>query len=94
MAPGSTQPLTEMSVARTEPDDPCTETRFRLSEKRTSPFESAGVSAQSARRRLSVNLSREATIICIKYVVCFNPCKESGNCDVETYIFIVGSNVG
>jgi hypothetical protein len=26
-------------------DDPCAETRFRLSEKRTSPFESAGASA-------------------------------------------------
>jgi hypothetical protein len=45
--------------ARAESDDPCAETRFRLSEKRTSPFESAGVSAQSAGQRLSVNLSRE-----------------------------------
>jgi hypothetical protein len=34
--------------ARAEPDDPCAESRFRLSEKRTSPFESAGVSVQSA----------------------------------------------
>jgi hypothetical protein len=44
------------SIARAEPDDPCAETRFRLSEKRTSPFESAGVSAQSAGRRLCVNI--------------------------------------
>jgi hypothetical protein len=46
-------------IARAERDDPCAETRFHLSEKRTSPFESAGVSAQSAGRRLSVNLSRQ-----------------------------------
>jgi hypothetical protein len=39
-------------IARAEPDDPCAETRFRLSEKRTSPFESAGVLAQSAGRML------------------------------------------
>jgi hypothetical protein len=39
-------------IVRTEPDDPCAETRFRVSEKRTSPFKSAGVSAQSAGRRL------------------------------------------
>jgi hypothetical protein len=41
-----------VGIARAEPDDTCAETRFRLSEKRTSPFESAGVSAQSAGRRL------------------------------------------
>jgi hypothetical protein len=39
-------------IARAERDDPCAETRFRLSEKNTGPFESAGVSAQSAGRRL------------------------------------------
>jgi hypothetical protein len=44
--------VTFLQVVRTEPDDPCAETRFRLSEKRTSTFESAGVSAQSAGRRL------------------------------------------
>jgi hypothetical protein len=32
------------------------ETRFLLSEKRTSPFESAGVSAQSAASRRSVHI--------------------------------------
>jgi hypothetical protein len=42
----------QIVIARAEPDDPCAETRFRLSEKRTSPFESAGVLAQSAGRRL------------------------------------------
>jgi hypothetical protein len=45
-----------IGIARAEPDEPCAETRFRLSEKRTSPFESAGVSAQSAGRRLCVNI--------------------------------------
>jgi hypothetical protein len=56
MALGSTQPLTEISIARAEPDESCAETRFRLSEKRISPFESAGVSAQSAGLRLCVNI--------------------------------------
>jgi hypothetical protein len=32
-------------LAGAEHDDACAKTRFRLSEKRTSPFESAGVSA-------------------------------------------------
>jgi hypothetical protein len=32
------------------------ETRFRLSEKRTGPFESAGVSAQSGASRRSVHI--------------------------------------
>jgi hypothetical protein len=43
-------------IARAEPDKSCPETRFRLSEKRTSPFESAGVSLQSAGRRLCVHI--------------------------------------
>jgi hypothetical protein len=34
-----------MCRARLKRDGPCAETRFRLSEKRTSPFELAGVSA-------------------------------------------------
>jgi hypothetical protein len=37
-----------LGIARAEPDDPCAETKFRLSEKRTSPFESVLVSGQSA----------------------------------------------
>jgi hypothetical protein len=56
LALGLTQPLTEMSIARVEPDESCAETRFRLSEKRTSPFESAGVSFQSSGRRLCVHI--------------------------------------
>jgi hypothetical protein len=35
-----------MGIGRFKRDGPCAETRFRLSELRTSPFESAGVSAQ------------------------------------------------
>jgi hypothetical protein len=34
-----------MGTAGLRRDGPCAETRFRLSEERTSPFESAGVSA-------------------------------------------------
>jgi hypothetical protein len=44
----------DMCITRAESDESCAETRFRLSEKRTSPFESAGVSFQSAGRRLCV----------------------------------------
>ena len=42
MALGLTQLLVKMSRACAEPDDTCAETRFRLSTKRTSPFESEG----------------------------------------------------
>jgi hypothetical protein len=45
-----------VGIARAEPDESCAETRFRLSEKRTSPFESAGVSFQSDGRRLCVHI--------------------------------------
>ena len=42
MTLGSTQPLTEMSIARAERDGTRAETRFRLSPKRTSTFKSVG----------------------------------------------------
>jgi hypothetical protein len=38
-------------IARSERDDYCAETSFRLKVKRSSPFESAGVSAHPAARR-------------------------------------------
>ena len=57
MALGSTQPLTEMSRARAEPDGTCAETRFRLSPKRTSRFKSAGESVQSTAGSRGVRIS-------------------------------------
>ena len=47
MTLGSTQPLTEMSRPRLKCDDTRAGTRFRLSAKRTNPFQSAGASVQS-----------------------------------------------
>ena len=52
-----TQPLTEISRARAEPDGTRAETRFRLSPKRTSPFKSAGESVQSTAGSGGVRIS-------------------------------------
>jgi hypothetical protein len=93
--PTTNTPLPHCSIARAEPDDTCAETRFRLSEKRTSPFQSAGVSAQSASRRLCVNIVSWGRLLSVaNTLICFNPCKESENFDFKTYVFVVGSNVG
>jgi hypothetical protein len=56
MALGSTQPAIEMNIVGLKRDGPCAETRFYLSEKRTGPFESAGVSAYSGCSRRSVHI--------------------------------------
>ena len=57
MALGSTQPLTEMSTARSKRDGTRAETRFGLSAKRTSPFKSVGASVQSATDSRGVRIS-------------------------------------
>ena len=57
MTLGSTQPLTEMSIARSKRDGTRAETRFGLSAKRTSPFKSAGVSLQSTTGSRGVRIS-------------------------------------
>ena len=57
MALGSTQPLTEMSIARAERDGTRAETRFLLSPKRTSPFKSVGASVQSTASSRVVRIS-------------------------------------
>ena len=59
MALGSTQSVKEMSRPRAEPDGTRSETRFRLSPKRTSPFKSVGASVQSTAgsRGMRISLS-------------------------------------
>ena len=44
-------------IARAERDGTCTETRFRLSPKRTSPFKSVGASVQSTAGSRGVRIS-------------------------------------
>ena len=57
MALGSTQPLTEMSIARAERDGTRAETRFPISQKRTSPFKSVEASVQSTAGSRGVRIS-------------------------------------
>ena len=57
MALGLTQHLTEMSIARAEPDGTRAEIRFPLAPKRTSPFKSAGQSVQSTAGNRGVRIS-------------------------------------
>ena len=49
MALGSTEPLTDVSRARLKRDGTCTETRFRLSAKRTSTFKLATTGGRGVR---------------------------------------------
>jgi len=57
MALVSTQPLTEMSIARSKRDGTPTETRFGLSAKRMSPFKLACGSVQSTTGSRGVRIS-------------------------------------
>jgi len=74
MTLGSTQPLTEISTARSKPDGTRAETRFGLSAKRTSPIKSAGVSVQSTTGSRGVRISGQQF-----YRPCFDvQCKAAG----------------
>ena len=54
---GVTQPLIEMSRGQLKCDGTRAETRFRLSAKRTSPFQSAGASVNSTTGSRGVRIS-------------------------------------
>ena len=51
------QTIVSRCIARAERDGTRTETRFRLSPKRTSPFKSVGASVQSTARSRGVRIS-------------------------------------
>jgi hypothetical protein len=79
------------SIARTDSDESCAETRFRLSGKRTSPFESAGVSFQSPGRRLCVNIVSWGRLLAVaNTLITVWKCHWKAG---RTYVFIAGSSI-